>query len=333
MLRYRLLICLLLIFVTACAPIASDRTDPQSVDSAEVSTGAQEAGERSDDEVGEHDHEGETEHREHGAHVHGAAALMIAWSGNEMAIDLESPAYNILGFEYAPTSDEERALFDERVAALEAGGLLLINPAAECAVVSADVRTALSGETDGEEHEHSEHEAGEEGHAEDGHEEDGHAEEGHAEDSHAEDSHAEDGHEEEGHAEEGHAEDSHAEEGHAEDGHAEEGHAEDGHAEEGHAEEGHAEDSHAKDDHEDGHDEDGHAKDDHDEDGHADETHSDIDVAYNLTCQQPENIASLDAGAFFAQFPNFEEIEVQWVSDTQQSAGELTPENPVLSFE
>lgn len=248
MLRYRLLICLLLIFATACVPVTSDTAESQPVDSQTTASGeatevAHEEGEHehedetADEHADEHHHESEAEHREHGAHVHGAAALMIAWSGNEMAIDLETPAYNVLGFEYAPTADEEKALLAESVAALEAGDLLLINPDAECTLVSADVQTALSEEAHDEEH--SEHEEGEEGHHEEG----------------------------------------------------------------------------------------------HTEEAHTEETHSDIDVAYNLTCQQPENIASLDAGALFAQFPNFTEIEVQWVSDTQQSAGDLTPATPVISFE
>jgi hypothetical protein len=233
MLRSRLVICLLLIFATACVPITSDTADSQAVDgqtagSTEASDVAHEAGEPSDEDAGEHDREDETEHREHGAHVHGAAVLLIAWSSSEMAIDLETPAYNVLGFEHAPASDEEQTLLEESVAALEAGDLLQLNPDAECTVVSADVQTTLS------------------------------------EEEHA----AEEEHEEEGHEEEEHEE----------------------------------------------------------------EVHSDIDVAYTITCQQPENIASVDASALFAQFPNFEEIEVQWVSDTQQSAADLTPENPVILF-
>ncbi|MEZ4705714.1 MAG: DUF2796 domain-containing protein [Caldilineaceae bacterium] len=253
MLRNRLLIYVLCFFMTAfaaaCAPAALETAESQSADAAAASETAHEEeddhsaedaaeheheeGDHSEEAAAGHEHEGEGEHRELGAHEHGAAALMIAWSGNEMAIDLQTPAYNVLGFEYAPTSDEEKAALAESVAALEAGTLLQFSPDAECTLVSASVQTGFS----------------------------------------------------------------------------EEAHNEEGHSEEGHDEEG------------------------HDEEAHSAETHSDIDVSYNLTCQQPENIASLDASALFAQFPNFEEIEVQWVSDTQQSAAHLTPDNPVLSFE
>ena len=71
---------------------------------------------------------------------------MIAWSGSDVAIDLQTPAYNILGFEYAPTSDAEKALLAERIAALETGALLQFSPDAECTVVSASVQTGFSEE-------------------------------------------------------------------------------------------------------------------------------------------------------------------------------------------
>jgi hypothetical protein len=63
------------------------------------------------------------------------------------------------------------------------------------------------------------------------------------------------------------------------------------------------------------------------------EVHSDIDVSYTFQCQNPEQIEMVDASDLFAQFPNFEELQVQWVSDTQQSSAELTPDNPVLELE
>ena len=62
------------------------------------------------------------------------------------------------------------------------------------------------------------------------------------------------------------------------------------------------------------------------------QAHSDIDVSYDLVCQQLDNMTSVDASALFAQFPNFEDINVQWISDTQQSAADLTPDSPVLLF-
>ena len=241
MFRYWLIICLLLMVSTACAPAT---TESQPVESEEISAAEQEDNhdeendddhdegdnhDEDDDEHGDHkdeDDEHEDEHddhdeddnREHGAHEHGAATLTIAWSGNELAIDLETPAYNVVGFEYAPTSEGDIAQLDESVAALEAGDLLQLSPEADCTVTSAVVQTDLSEAANAEEEEEE-------------------------------------------------------------------------------------------------------------------ETHSDIDVAYTVQCQNPDNLESLDASGLFARFPNFEALQVQWISDTQQSATELTADNPIVSFE
>ena len=120
-----------------------------------------------------------------------------------------------VGFEYVPTSDEEKALLDESVAALKSGNLLQLSSEADCAFTSADVQTEMK---------EASHEEGEE------------------------------------------------------------------------------------------------------------ETHSDFDVAYSVQCENPDNLESLDASGLFDRFPNFESLQVQWISDIQQSATELTPDDPVVSF-
>jgi hypothetical protein len=215
MFRYWLIICLLLIVSTACSPATSEATEPQPMESKEM-TEEEQADNHNDEHDNEHDEE-DDDHREHGVHQHGVATLTIAWSGNELAIDLETPAYNVVGFEYTPTSEEEKALLDESVAALEAGDLLQFSPGADCSFTSAVVQTELSEAA-------------------------------------------------------------------------------------------------------------------HEEEVEAEETHSDIDVAYAVQCQNPDDLESLDASGLFARFPNFEALQVQWISDTQQSATELTPDDPVVSF-
>ena len=230
MFRYWLIICLLLIVSTACSPATSEATNPQSGEGEEMSDDDHaddhndehdehdEEDEHDDHEEDEHDeHDEDDDHREHGAHEHGAAILTIAWSGNEMAIDLETPAFNVVGFEYAPSAEEEKALLEESVAALEAGDLLQLSAGADCTFISAIVETALSEAA-------------------------------------------------------------------------------------------------------------------HEEEEEAEETHSDIDVAYGVECQNPDDLESLDASGLFARFPNFEALQVQWISDTQQSATELTADDSIVSF-
>lgn len=242
MLKYGILICLLLMFSAACTSTATESQPTESEEMHEDEHNKEEHDEDEHDEddhsddthseaehEGEHededDHEADEDHREHGAHEHGAAELLIAWSGNELAIDLETPAYNVLGFEYAPTSDDEQALLEESVAILETGELIQFSPDANCTVTSASVETELAEEAHEDEEEHDEEE------------------------------------------------------------------------------------------HED------------------DEVHSDIHVSYNIQCQQPDNLETLDVSALFTRFPNFEDLRAQWVSDAQQSAKDLTPDDFVLSFE
>ncbi|MDH3666253.1 MAG: DUF2796 domain-containing protein [Paracoccaceae bacterium] len=126
------------------------------------------------------------------AHEHGVGLLNIAFEGDQVAMELEAPGADIVGFEHPPESDEDRAAISGAIAVLATPlELFSIPDAAGCTVVEANA--ALVGENaDHEEHGH--------GHGHD------HAEEG----EHKE--HADEGEHKE-HAGEEHHED---EEGHTE---------------------------------------------------------------------------------------------------------------------
>ncbi len=149
------------------------------------------------------------EYRELGTHAHGVAELLIALSGNDIAIELRSPAFNILGFEYAPKTDAEFARLDGSITLLEAASFLEFNADADCQLASAEITQTTQDTT---------------------------------------------------------------------------------------------------------------------------LSHSDFDAIYRLDCAQPDRIALLDVSRLFETFTNIERIDVQWVSDTQQSAAQLSPERPVLAF-
>lgn len=129
-----------------------------------------------------HEHEHDHEKRQHGAHVHGVAALNLALEGEEVHVELDSPAANIVGFEHAPSSDADHAALDKAVAVLKKGDQLFrFNSEAGCRMEQAKITSALLDEEHGEhaeDHGHDEHE-----HKENGHEEHGHDE--HAGDTHA----------------------------------------------------------------------------------------------------------------------------------------------------
>jgi hypothetical protein len=95
------------------------------------------------------------EHREHGPHEHGAANLNVALDGNRLAVELISPAVNIVGFEHAPESVEDRERIQQAVATLEDGARLYVFPSdAGCLLRDADVDSELLREFDDDHHGH-----------------------------------------------------------------------------------------------------------------------------------------------------------------------------------
>ena len=152
------------------------------------------------------------ETRQLDAHEHGVGALNIAFDQGQVAIEFRAPGADIVGFEYSPSTEADRAAVDAAVATLARPlDLFVVPQAAACSVTQASA--GLVGDLEDEEHGHDEH--GHEEHAEDEHD---HAEHGHDKDEHAEQEHAEHGHDDHGHDD--HGEDAHEE--HAEEaGHTE----------------------------------------------------------------------------------------------------------------
>jgi hypothetical protein len=113
----------------------------------------------------------EAEHREHGPHVHGMAELNVALDGNVLWIELNSPAMNIVGFEHAPQSAEQKAAVHDATETLKDGGPAFGTSAdASCRLAEAKVTTDI--EHPGTEH-HDE--------ADEHREADEHADEAHSE--------------------------------------------------------------------------------------------------------------------------------------------------------
>ncbi|MES9971042.1 MAG: DUF2796 domain-containing protein [Candidatus Thiodiazotropha sp.] len=94
-------------------------------------------------------HEHEHEHRQHEAHVHGIAALNLALEGEEVHLELDSPAANMVGFEHAPSSEADHGALDKAMAALKNGDQLFrFNKEAGCRMEKAMVTSALLKEED-----------------------------------------------------------------------------------------------------------------------------------------------------------------------------------------
>jgi uncharacterized membrane protein YkoI len=87
------------------------------------------------------------QHRELGAHVHGHGNLDIAVEGTKVSMSLEAPGMDIVGFEHAAKSSEQKAAVDKATATLSAPLTLFNIPAAAGCKVT-DAKVALEAEHD-----------------------------------------------------------------------------------------------------------------------------------------------------------------------------------------
>jgi len=130
--------------------------------------------------------------RELDAHVHGTSALSIAVEGTRIAMELDAPGADIVGFEHAAKSDADRAAIEAAIAALGDPLALFVLPAeAGCGLVSSEV-ALLGDDAHDHDHDHGEDHADEHGHDED-HAHDDHAHDHDDDHAHSED-HAHDDH-------------------------------------------------------------------------------------------------------------------------------------------
>ncbi len=119
------------------------------------------------DHNGHHEHhehpqqDGESGHRQHGAHVHGEGVVTLVQEGEALVVELKTPAYNLLGFEHAPRSDEQRDLLDRTRVALDELEALITFPR-HCTRVSGTVTVpgwaeSVADGDHGEEHDRDHH--------------------------------------------------------------------------------------------------------------------------------------------------------------------------------
>lgn len=129
------------------------------------------------------------ETRDLDAHEHGHSALNIAIEGNDLAMELEAPGADIVGFEYVASTDADRAKIAAAIAMLSDPLSLFVLPAAAgCTVVS--VEAALEGAD--KDHDHDDHAEHKEDKDHAGHDHDDHAHDDHGHEEHGHEDHAED---------------------------------------------------------------------------------------------------------------------------------------------
>ena len=149
------------------------------------------------------------EFRSHGAHVHGQVEVNIAQDGQELLVEVTAPGADVVGFEHAPETTEQKKVLEQAIAQLNKPDELFSFNNASCTLKFKSVTNSLEGDHDEHEgHDHAEH-----GH--DNHEGHDHAEHDH--DDHKDHDHAEHDHDDhEGHDHHDHEGHDHSEGGHGE---------------------------------------------------------------------------------------------------------------------
>lgn len=167
------------------------------------------------------------EFRSHEAHVHGKVEVNIAQDGQELLVEVTAPGADVVGFEHAPETAEQKKVFEQAIAQLNKPEELFGFNNASCTLKFKSVTNTL--EDDHDDHEGHDHAEGEH----DDHEGHDHAEHGH--DDHEGYDHAEHDHDDhKGHDHVEHDHDDHEGHDHAEhdhDDHEGHDHSEGGHGE------------------------------------------------------------------------------------------------------
>ncbi|MEZ9542882.1 DUF2796 domain-containing protein [Vibrio sp. 10N.286.48.C11] len=141
------------------------------------------------------------EFRSHDAHVHGQVEVNIAQDGQELLVEVTAPGADVVGFEHAPKTAEQKKVFEQAIAQLNKPEELFSFNNASCTLKFKSVANTLEGGHDDHEgHDHAEH-----GHGD-------HKDHGHAEHDH--DDHKD--HDHEGHDHHDHEGHDHSEGGHGE---------------------------------------------------------------------------------------------------------------------
>ncbi|MEZ8436554.1 DUF2796 domain-containing protein [Vibrio splendidus] len=167
------------------------------------------------------------EFRSHEAHVHGKVEVNIAQDGQELLVEVTAPGADVVGFEHAPETAEQKKVFEQAIAQLNKPEELFGFNNASCTLKFKSVTNTLEDDHDdhaGHDHAEGEHDD-HEGHDHAEHDHDDHKDHDHAEhdhDDHKGHDHAEHDHDDhEGHDHAEHDHDDHEGHDHSEGGHGE----------------------------------------------------------------------------------------------------------------
>ncbi|WP_421314607.1 DUF2796 domain-containing protein [Aeromonas veronii] len=114
---------------------------------------------------GVHANHDEHESHSHGAHEHGHGHLNLVVDGDQLMIELQAPAADLVGFEHTAKSAEEKAQYAKAMAQLkQPDALFRLDPAAGCKLTQQELQAAKEEHDHDHDHEHH-HDHDEAGHA------------------------------------------------------------------------------------------------------------------------------------------------------------------------
>ena len=96
--------------------------------------------------------------RQHSAHVHGHVELNIAQDGKELLMEISAPGADVVGFEHAPKTSEQKHQLENAITTLKDVNNLFAFPAsAGCVALNQSDAHTLEGGDDHDKHDHDEH--------------------------------------------------------------------------------------------------------------------------------------------------------------------------------
>ena len=91
----------------------------------------------------------------HGAHEHGHGQLNLVLDGNQLMIELQAPAADLVGFEHAARSDEDKVQYAKALARLQQpDALFRLDPAAGCTLTQQEINAAKEAHDHDHDHDH-----------------------------------------------------------------------------------------------------------------------------------------------------------------------------------
>lgn len=100
------------------------------------------------------------------AHLHGYVELTLALEGNQLEIQLTSPAINIVGFEHKATSKQQLQAIEQAKQTLESPAMLFSFSGSDCASTLATAHFPTLDEHHADHGNHEDHESDKEEHSE-----------------------------------------------------------------------------------------------------------------------------------------------------------------------